>query len=370
MSDSSDGLPWRLHDSQDEDSGTAQDDEAGAADGATAGSPAAHRVATRAGRRKRAVSPETLARSRVQAARRRIVQALYAFQLSPTDRATLLADLRDDVEHAKVDDAYFERLLMRVLDHRSRHDAAIESVAGRAAAAIDPVERAVLWLAVEELESELAIPAAVVVSEALAIAGRFGAEHSHRFVHAVLEHLSRRLRPDETATRGALPRIEAPAEPRYPAGLTASGPSRLAAAIEGGVLPSADGRSQVRVRRRSASDATPARAEAPSAQRAPRPSPRRAASERSSRKPPRVTVRSARTRSGPDGGGRPTPPRAASSGAGASRPPRPRGTAVRDPAQGGARPRGSDANGSARREPDSGGDRKATTPSRPGSGRA
>lgn len=207
------------------------------------------RTERRASRRGRHVSPDAIARSRIRGARRRVVQALYAFQLSPTDRATLLADFRLDAEHAKVDDAYFERLLMLTLDHRSSHDESIERVAGREAGAIDPVERAVLWLAIEELQSQLTLPAAVVVAEALSIVAQFGADQSHRFVHAVLEHVSRASRPHETAERGPLPTINAPEPLSLPADLDVGGATRLAEAFEKGALVSADGNSAVTVRR-------------------------------------------------------------------------------------------------------------------------
>ncbi len=58
---------------------------------------------------------------------------------------------------------------------------------------IDPVDRAVLRLAVYEL-ARTDTPVAVVINEAVELARRFGTSDSHRFVNGLLDPLAKRLR--------------------------------------------------------------------------------------------------------------------------------------------------------------------------------
>lgn len=58
---------------------------------------------------------------------------------------------------------------------------------------IDPVDRAVLRLAVYEL-ARTNTPVAVVINEAVELARRFGTSDSHRFVNGLLDPLAKRLR--------------------------------------------------------------------------------------------------------------------------------------------------------------------------------
>ena len=58
---------------------------------------------------------------------------------------------------------------------------------------VDPVERAILILAVHELRAHPEIPGRVVLNEAIELAREFGAPDSHRFVNAVLDRVRQTL---------------------------------------------------------------------------------------------------------------------------------------------------------------------------------
>ena len=60
-------------------------------------------------------------------------------------------------------------------------------------------DRAVLRVAVAELQSRAGTPARVVIDEAIEIAREFGAEESGRFVNGLLDRIARDLRPAEFA---------------------------------------------------------------------------------------------------------------------------------------------------------------------------
>jgi len=64
---------------------------------------------------------------------------------------------------------------------------------------LDPVERAILRLALYELLIRTDIPYRVTINEAVQLARKFGAEQGHTFVNAVLDQAARSIRPEECA---------------------------------------------------------------------------------------------------------------------------------------------------------------------------
>jgi transcription antitermination factor NusB len=59
--------------------------------------------------------------------------------------------------------------------------------------AVDPVERAVLLIALYELTARPDVPYRVAINEAVALAKRFGATDGFKFVNAVLDRAARAL---------------------------------------------------------------------------------------------------------------------------------------------------------------------------------
>ena len=70
----------------------------------------------------------------------------------------------------------------------------------RDAQELDPVTQALLRLATYEMMNRIDVPYKVVINEAVALAKKFGAAESHRFVNGVL---------DKVAVRFRLPEVEA-----------------------------------------------------------------------------------------------------------------------------------------------------------------
>ena len=68
---------------------------------------------------------------------------------------------------------------------------------------LDAVGRAVLLLGLAELKFRDDVPTKVVINEAVELAKRYGATDSFKFVNAVLDKMSRELRPDSAASGGA-----------------------------------------------------------------------------------------------------------------------------------------------------------------------
>ena len=138
------------------------------------------------------------ARSR---ARRRALQALYAWQLSGSHMNAVIEQFRHEQDMEVADLDYFEDLLHGVAAHVDELDAALKPYVDREVAQIDPIERAVLRLAAYELKFRPDVPYRVILNEAIEVTKRFGAEHGHSYVNGVLDKLAGELREVEKRAR-------------------------------------------------------------------------------------------------------------------------------------------------------------------------
>ena len=136
------------------------------------------------------------ARSR---ARRRALQALYAWQMSnsPVDKVIEQFRAEQDMEIADLE--YFEALVRGVVAHAGELDAVLVKFLDRTMEQVDPIERAVLRIAAFELAHRLDVPYRVVINEAIETTKRFGAEHGHTYVNGVLDRAAAEWRAQEIA---------------------------------------------------------------------------------------------------------------------------------------------------------------------------
>jgi N utilization substance protein B len=135
------------------------------------------------------------ARSR---ARRRAVQALYAWELGGNSMRKVIDDLRHEQDMQIADLEYFEDLLRGVEAHCAELDAGLTPFLDRDIERVDPIERAVLRLSAYELKHRLDVPFRVVLNEAVEVAKRFGSEQGHTYVNGVLDKLARQWRVAES----------------------------------------------------------------------------------------------------------------------------------------------------------------------------
>lgn len=140
------------------------------------------------------------ARSR---ARRRALQALYAWQVSGNAMTAVVEQFRreQDMEIADLD--YFEDLLRGVEANLVELDAGLAPYLDRDIAQVDPIERAALRLGAYELRHRVDVPYRVVINEAIETTKRFGADHGHTYVNGVLDRLAAEWRKPEYRARGA-----------------------------------------------------------------------------------------------------------------------------------------------------------------------
>jgi N utilization substance protein B len=137
------------------------------------------------------------ARSR---ARRRALQALYAWQLGGNRIDAVIAQFTAEQDMAIADPEYFEALVRGVARQRAELDAAIAPFLDRAIERVDPIELSVLRIAAWELRERIDVPYRVVLNEAVETTKRFGAEHGHTYVNGVLDKLAAHWRAAEYGT--------------------------------------------------------------------------------------------------------------------------------------------------------------------------
>jgi len=131
-------------------------------------------------------------------ARRRAVQAIYAWQISGGNGQSLVAQFAHEQAREVADLAYFEALVHGVLDNRRDLDEALSPFLDRSVEEVDAIERAVLRLSAYELRFRADIPYRVVINEAIESAKRFGSEHGHTFVNGVLDRAAIEWRKTES----------------------------------------------------------------------------------------------------------------------------------------------------------------------------
>lgn len=124
------------------------------------------------------------ARSR---ARRRALQAVYAWQVSGNPMPRVVAQFEHEQEMEVADLDYFRDLVAGVERERGALDARLRVFLDREVEEVDPIERAVLRIATYELLHRIDVPYRVVINEAIAVAKRFGSENGHTYINGVLD---------------------------------------------------------------------------------------------------------------------------------------------------------------------------------------
>jgi len=142
--------------------------------------------------------PNALAAQR-RKARHFGLQALYQWTLSGASAADIEAEFRIDNDFQHTDGEYFSAVLKGVVGDVDALEALFSPVLDRRLGELDPIERNLLRLGTFELRDRIDVPYKVVISEAVALAKKFGATDSHRYINGVLDRVARDLRTVEHA---------------------------------------------------------------------------------------------------------------------------------------------------------------------------
>lgn len=130
-------------------------------------------------------------------ARELAIQAVYSWQLSQNSVTDIEGNFLTDNSARRFDIPYFQQLLRGVTSSVGSIDEAISPHVDRPLDDVDPVEKAILRVAIYELKDCLDVPYRVVINEAIELAKAFAADDSHKFVNGVLDKAVKLIRPEE-----------------------------------------------------------------------------------------------------------------------------------------------------------------------------
>ena len=142
--------------------------------------------------------PNALAAQR-RKARHFGLQALYQWTLSGASARDIEAEFRVDNDFQHTDGDYFSAVLKGVVRDVEALEALFTPALDRKLDELDPIERNLLRLGTFELRDRIDVPYKVVINEAVALAKKFGATDSYRYINGVLDKIARDLRAAEHA---------------------------------------------------------------------------------------------------------------------------------------------------------------------------
>lgn len=139
-----------------------------------------------------------------QLAREYALQALYEWYYTQNPSNDIIKHIienlmedRNTTNYKSINRNYFDKLVTGSISNIDTLDRLMQPHLDRSINSLNPIELAVLRLAIFELSRCFDVPYRVVINEALELTKRFGSEQGHRYVNAVLDALAPSLRKAE-----------------------------------------------------------------------------------------------------------------------------------------------------------------------------
>ncbi|MFT4888528.1 MAG: N utilization substance protein B [Pseudohongiellaceae bacterium] len=129
-------------------------------------------------------------------ARRVILQAVYQWIMTQDSPKDIAKQYREETE-GKVDWDYFGEIFVEIPAQVIQLNEFLEPVIDRQLKALDPIEKALLYLGTYELAYRIDVPYRVVINECVELAKVFGATDGHKYINGVLDKLAKTLRAVE-----------------------------------------------------------------------------------------------------------------------------------------------------------------------------
>lgn len=120
-------------------------------------------------------------------ARRNAAQALYQWDMTGQDAASIQSSFIHDERLTGRYREYFEVLIKEIPLHSDKIDAVLAAHADRPVARLDPLEKAILRVGVYEILFQIDVPRSVVLNEAIEIAKVFCSDNGYKYVNGVLD---------------------------------------------------------------------------------------------------------------------------------------------------------------------------------------
>lgn len=123
-------------------------------------------------------------------ARKMLVQALYQWQMSGTDIATVEAEFFTDNDMSKVDTEFFRELLHGIPAELEAIDHAFSPYLDRKPGELDLVSLALLRIGVYELLKRIDVPYKVAINESVNLAKTFAPTDAHKYINSILDKVA------------------------------------------------------------------------------------------------------------------------------------------------------------------------------------
>ena len=130
-------------------------------------------------------------------AREFTLQGVYAWLVGGTDVTLIAANLKEDEQFKRADEAYFRTLLYGVLKEEDTLNARITPLLDRPIAELSPIERGILLIGAYELLYCPDVPWRVAINEGVELAKKFGGTDGHKYINGVLDKLAQDVRAVE-----------------------------------------------------------------------------------------------------------------------------------------------------------------------------
>ncbi|WP_439102271.1 transcription antitermination factor NusB [Congregibacter sp.] len=137
--------------------------------------------------------------ARRRKARHYALQALYQWHMAGATATDIEAEFRTDYDFSVVDLEYFQALIHGVPPLVEELDSLLKPLLDREIRELDPIECSLLRMGGFELRDRIDVPYRVVINESVALAKKFGAAESHKYINGVLDKLARQLRGPEVS---------------------------------------------------------------------------------------------------------------------------------------------------------------------------
>ena len=132
-------------------------------------------------------------------AREFTLQGIYAWLVGGVDITLIAANLQEDAQFKRADEAYFRTLLYGVIKDEDLLNSRLAPCLDRPMSELSPVERGILLIGAYELLSCPDVPWRVDINEGVELAKMFGGTDGHKFVNGVLDKLAQDVRAVEIA---------------------------------------------------------------------------------------------------------------------------------------------------------------------------
>ena len=127
-------------------------------------------------------------------AHRQLLQTLYQWQITGDPPHHVRMNRMEDPKAREIDEDYFAAAYTYITTYREELGNRLATVNNRKVSLLDPVERAILWIGVYEIDERPDIHPTVTINEAVELAKQFGAADSYKYINATLDKLGKQRR--------------------------------------------------------------------------------------------------------------------------------------------------------------------------------